>query len=149
MQRTSKSTQRGASLIELAVAVTVLVVALIGTVAAIASSSALARQTNETYAAQRAAASILEELRATPFDDVVDTFDGTTRTLPGIAGSPGTAAITLARVDDGTTSWAVYEARVVVSWTGGGAARSMELRTYVSDRARGSGLYTAPVVTQG
>lgn len=146
MQRKGKA--QGTTLAGLAAGVAFVAIALAGTIAAIASGSTLARTTAETREAQRVAASIMEEVRATDVDSLVSTFHGVTRPLDGVGNhSSGAADVVVQRIDDGTTMWAVYEVKVLVRWIRPGTApRVVEMRTLVSDRAAGSGLSPQTVV---
>ncbi len=139
---------RGTALAELAAGVAFVAIALVGTIAAITSGSALAKTTAETRAAQRVAASLMEEVRATNVDDLVASYDGATRVLDGVGtSSSGAADVTVQRIDDATTMWAVYEVTVLVRWARPGLPRVVTMKALVSDRARGSGI--APQQVQG
>ena len=139
---------QGTTLAELAAGIAIVAVALVGTIAAIASGSALAKTTAETRAALRVASSLMEEVRATDVNDLVANFNGATRTLDGVGNSSsGAADIVVQRIDNGSTMWAVYEVTVLVRWARAETPRVIEMKTLVSDRARGSGV--APQQVQG
>jgi hypothetical protein len=141
-----RSTSGGTTLAELAAGIAFVAIALVGTIAAIGSGSALAKTTAETRAAERVAASLMEEIRATNVDDIVATFHGTSRTLDGVGhSSSGAADIVIQRIDNGATMWAVYEVTILVRWARAETPRAIELKALVSDRARGSGLATQQV----
>lgn len=139
--------QKGTSLTEVAISLAILATTMLGTVAALVSGSALAHTTSETRAAQRAATSIFEEIRATPVDELVATYDDTTRHVVSLDGKEdGRVLVRVDRIDDGLTGWAVYEVAVIVRWDRSGTPRDIELRTLVSDRVKGSGLATQTVI---
>ncbi len=138
---------KGTTLSELAAGMAFVAIALVGTVAAISSGSALAKTTAETRTAQRVSASILEEVRAADMDTLVANFHGTTRALDGVGhSSSGAADVVVQRIDNGATTWAVYEVTILVRWARAGTPRAIAVKTLVSDRARGSGLATQTVV---
>ena len=93
-----KRSERGFTLVELAAGAMFLTVALLGAVAAITSGSQLALETEETRVAQRTAASLMEEIRATPFDDLVDTFHGSAHPVVSPNGTTGSADIAVQQV---------------------------------------------------
>ena len=123
-----------------------LTVALLGAVAAIASGSKLALETEETRVAQRTAASLMEEIRATPFDDLVDTYHGSAFPVTSPNGTAGAADVAVQQVVNSVAPWTVYEVRVLVRWARKDTPRVVEMRTYVSDRVRGSGIAVQSVV---
>jgi type II secretory pathway pseudopilin PulG len=138
--------QRGVTLIELAAASAFLATALLGAVAAITSSSALALETQETRVAKRAAASLMEDIRATAFDDLVDTFHGSAYPVMSPSGTAGSADVAVQQVVNSTAPWTVYEVLVMVRWARPDTPRVVAMRTYVSDRVRGSGIAVKTVL---
>jgi hypothetical protein len=128
------------TLIELAAAAGFLATALLGAVASIASASALAIETEETRLAQRTAASLMENVRATRFEDLVEVFHGSSHAVTSPSGADGAADIAIQEVPNATAPWTVYEVRILVRWERPDASRAVEVRTYVSDRVRGSGI---------
>lgn len=132
---------QGTTLAELAAGIALVAVALVGAIAGISSGSALAKTTAETRAAQRVASSLMEEVRASDIDDLVADFHGATRPLDGTGhSSSGAADIVVVRIDNGATMWAVYEVTVIVRWARAETPRTIQMKTLVSDRSRGSGV---------
>ena len=140
-------TQRGMSLVELSAASVVVAVSLLGTTAAVLAGASLSKEVTRMRAASRAATTIMEEVRATDFAQVVSTYDGTTVAVgdheSGI--DDGTARIDVVQVDNGSTTQLLYEVTVTVTFEGAAGNQSFPIVTYVSDRVAGGSLFTAPV----
>jgi prepilin-type N-terminal cleavage/methylation domain-containing protein len=82
--------RRGVTLVELAVVITVLTIALCATTNTVVTTSALNRQDHETEVARRAAEGMLETLRNTPLANVFKNYDSSTSDDPGGVGTaPG------------------------------------------------------------
>ena len=144
----TRRTQGGMSLVELAAGMAVVAIALLGVVAALSSGVGLANTTAESRAAQRVAASLLEEVRATDFDALVATHHGATRDLAefGLIDADGSADIVVRPVTNGSAAWTVHEVRILVRWARSGTPRAIEVVTYVGDRVRGSGIAVPEVL---
>jgi len=130
------------SLLELSAASIVVAVSLLGTTAAVISGATLSREVTKMRAATRAATTIMEEVRATDFAEIVSTFDGRTLTVgdheSGI--DDGTATISIVQVDNGSTTHILYEVTVNVTFEGAAGDQTYPIVTYVSDRVAGNSL---------
>jgi len=78
----------GFTLIELTVAISVLVIALCATASTVVTTGSLNKQSHETATARKAAESMMEALRNTPFATVFATYNGAASDDPA---GPGTA----------------------------------------------------------
>mgnify|MGYP001359262015 CR=1 FL=1 len=133
---------RGMSLVEVAAAAVVVAVSLLGTTAAIVSGAALTSKTRYARAAARAGAAILEDVRATDFADVQTHFAGKRFTIDDDetgAGS-GYADVTVRQVDNGSTTFQVYEVTVFVHFPALTDREIGPVVTWVCNRVDGSAL---------
>jgi prepilin-type N-terminal cleavage/methylation domain-containing protein len=130
----------GFTLVELAASVAVASVALAATAAAVTSGASLARTTEETRMASRAATSMMERVRSTPFDQIVTTFNGTTQSLQSltVSDSSGSAVVGVVDVSDPGASWKVLQVTVTASWKGVNGNVNRKFVTFVSDRRSGT-----------
>ena len=141
--------QQGFTLVEFAASVAVVAVALVGTAASIAAAAEMSRSTQQTRAASRGAATLMENIRATPFDRLVSDYDDTTHTVKGIEDSEsgtGSARVTVVEEATGSTKWKVYRVTVNTTWKGVAGDQNMSVVTYVSDRREGGALSGAVTV---
>jgi hypothetical protein len=138
--------QAGFSLVSLAVSTAVIAVALMGTTMAVATGANLTKQTTRRHVAARAVSSVMEEVRATDFADLVANFDKTSHEVAYLqdSGSRATANVTVENVDNGSAKWDVYRVAVVVRFESAGGLTEFPVVTYVSDRTEGSQLSGAP-----
>lgn len=127
----------------MAVSITLVAGALVGTAATVSVSSNLERATRETRSATRAGSLLMERVRSADFDTVVDDFHGQTVDVAellgaGYEGGNSTASVSIREIDNGSTRWTLYQVTVTVSTDQLGTTRDVELVTYVSDRANSS-----------
>lgn len=134
--------QSGLSLLELMTASVVVAVSLLGTTAAVISGASLSDEVTRMRAAQRAATSVMEDVRATDFAQLVDTYDGSRLSVSdhehGI--DDAVASVSVQQVANGSTSQLVYEVTVDVSFESATGNRSYPIVTYVSDRVAGNSM---------
>ena len=133
-------TSRGSSLVELLVAVSVLAVALVASAVGVLESSELERANAQTRALGPVLASLLDEVRATPFDEIETTWSGRSREVPGIPGSPtpAVATWTISDVAGSDSRWIVRRAGVELRWAGAHGPQQAAAVTFVSDRTIGA-----------
>ena len=84
-------------------------------------------------------ASLMEEVRGTPFSAIVTTYADQKRPVTGIPGAKSWALYTVTDVPTGSTRWLVRKVEVRLSWIGHGGTRDARAVTYVADRTTGSG----------
>lgn len=134
------------TLVELVATTAFVAVALIGTGAAVLESSELGRVNEQTRAVSRTVATLFEEVRATPFNQVDATYSGVTRTVTGIPNAPRGAQVryVVTDVPTGNTRWQVRKVQVVLSWTDKSGPRTFSTVSYVSDRSTASAPVLAP-----
>lgn len=132
----------GLTLVELTVVVAIAGVALTATAGAVTSGAMLARTTAETRAASRSSQSLMERIRATPFNDVTTAYSNQSYAMSTIGGgdSTGTCTVTVTLEDTGSSRWRVLKVTVTSNWKGGAGASSHSVVTYVCDRTDGSTL---------
>ena len=117
------------------------VISLLGATAAILSGSALAADVATLQAASRAATSVMEDVRAVDFADLVDEFNGKTFQLEPVGGlDSAVASVSTTLLNNGSTSQLVYEVSVTVTFEGPAGSQSFPFVTYVSDRVAGNSL---------
>ncbi len=138
----SRRGSRGFSLIELAVTITMVAVSLLGATAAVVSGASLVDQTSRLRAASRSASGIMEQIRATPFEDLPTTWHDTQHQIDGLAaaGGAGVASVNVREIDNGSVRWRLYEVTVNVRFAGASGDQIMPIITYVSDRTEGGSL---------
>jgi Tfp pilus assembly protein PilV len=131
---------RGLSLAEMAVSITVLAIAVLGTVTAVVAAANLARTTAETRRATRTSAALMDTVRATAFDQIVPTFGDSTYTFNDILGvdDDGSIRVAVEELDNGSDQWMVYKVTLNAEWNGMTGGESLEFVTYVADRAAAS-----------
>lgn len=135
-------TQSGLSLLEMMTASVVVAVSLLGTTAAVISGATLSQEVTRMHAAQRAATTVMEDVRGTDFAQLVDTFDETKHTICGeeYGIDDAVATVSVTQVDNGSTSQLVYEVTITVSFEGAAGGQTFPIVTYVADRVAGSSL---------
>lgn len=116
---------------------------LVGTAATIVVTSDLERTTEEVRVATRASALMMERVRSTDFDTLLDDFDGSKTSVEDLLGSTyadtgATANVRVEEVDNGSDRWLLYRVTVTVTWEGATGEQDIELVTFVSDRADSS-----------
>ena len=143
--------QSGFSLVELAAGTVMVATALLGATAAIVSSASLTKEVARTRASARAASSIMEEVRATDFAQLVTNFDGRTFDVSGGESGleTGSASVSVTLVDNGSSQHQVYEIIITVSFDGATDGQTQTIVTYASDRVAGSSLGTTTTTTGG
>ena len=134
--------ESGFTLVDLAAAVAFSSVALVATAASVISGAGMARSTAETRAAVRMSSALMERIRATPFDQLVATWNDTTHPIAEVGGgdSSGTAAVRVVPLETGSTKWSVYEVTVTSTFRGAAGENSSTLVTYVCDRFSASSM---------
>jgi type II secretory pathway pseudopilin PulG len=134
--------QAGFSLVEVAAGAVMIVTSLLGATAAILSGASLSNEVARMRAAARAASSVMEDVRATEFADVISTFDGTTVDVAiGESGlKDGTASISVREIANGSSTHLVYEITIDVTFDGATVGERQTIVTYASDRVAGSAL---------
>ena len=137
-----RARKHGFTLVELMAAVAVASIALAATAAAVTTGAQLSRTSAETRASMRAAATMMERVRSTPYSQIADTFNNTTQTLSTLATaeSSGTASVTVADVPTGSSRWGVKHVTVVARWKGVNGDTSRTFVTWICDRTAGSSL---------
>lgn len=85
----ARPSRRGSTLLETLIAISVVVVGLLGLLGSISTSVSTTAKTREAALGAEAARRVVEELRATPFGDVFATYNDDPLDDPG---GPGTAA---------------------------------------------------------
>jgi prepilin-type N-terminal cleavage/methylation domain-containing protein len=143
--------QRGMSLLEMSAASIAVAVALLGTTAAVISGASLSAEVTRMRAATRAASAIMEDVRATDFALLVDTWNENTVTVGAheTGMDDGTATLSVVQVDNGSTTQILYQVTVTVSFEGAGGAQTYPIVTYVSDRVAGNSLSSSSTVPTG
>ena len=135
-----KSSCRGLTLIEVAVAVVISSVALTATASAVTQGAILARSAAETRAAVRSMQSVIERVRATPYAQVTASFDG--QSIPmsqlGTSDSSGACTIAVAPVATGSARWTVLAVTTTATWRGVAGLSSRKMTTWVCDRTNGA-----------
>jgi hypothetical protein len=124
------------TVVELLATTAFVAVALVGTAAAVLESSELGRVNAQTRAVSRTIAGLFEEVRGCPFDQVVTTYNGVTRTVTGIPDAPRGAQARFAVTDvpTGNTRWQVRKVLGTLTWGAGTGTRALSAVSYVSDR---------------
>lgn len=119
------------------VASAVVAVSLVAGAASILESSELGRSNGQYRAAAPIVASLLDEVRATPFDAVPATWSGTTRTVAGMPDATNGASATWEVIDvaGADPRWPVRLVRVHLAWDGAGGPQTFAASTYVADRS--------------
>ena len=135
--------ESGVSLVEFAIAGTLLSVALMATTSSVFSGAGLDRAVSQKLAVTRAATSILEDVRTTDFEDVVDTFNGTSHPVTLADGTSGTVDVVVFDADPGATRWPIHGVRLSFTPAAGEPDSALSFTTFVCDRTTGSG-FTAP-----
>lgn len=127
--------QAGIGMVDALIAVSLLVIGLLATVTAALSGERLARSDGETRVAVQAASQLLDEVRASPFDALVATYDGTSRPLGSlVSGAPaGHARLSVVTEATGFTRWPVLKVTARIEMNGVSGKRVTEIATYVID----------------
>jgi Tfp pilus assembly protein PilV len=138
MQRRRRA-DRGLSLVEVAAAGVVISVGLVGTAAALLPAADLTQNAAETRAVTRLAGGLLEEVRATRFDLIDDTYTDLRRRISGIAGidgatRPATAIFEVTDEPTGSARWEVRRVTVTIRWRGPRGLNTVTAGTLVCDR---------------
>jgi hypothetical protein len=138
----------GFTVLDLSMAVVVASIALAATAAAVATGAKVARVTAESRIAVRAARSMMERVRSTPFDQITTTYNATSKQISELGGadSAGTATTSVSSIDTGSTRWRCLRVAVRVRWTGVAGAGDKSFVTYVGDRLAGSSLSSSTTV---
>ena len=139
MKRARK--QSGMSLVELGASTIVVAVSLVGTVAAVVSGAAVSEQTVQTRAAARASSTVMEQIRAIDFAELVDRYDGKTLDLRDFDGSVenGSVSISVTEEDTGNAEQ-VYKVVMTVTFQGSTKGEALRIVTYVANRTEGGSL---------
>jgi Tfp pilus assembly protein PilE len=140
MFRRGRKSRRGFTLVELTLIVAVSSVALVATAGAVTSGAKLAQTASETRAAIRATQTLMERVRATPYEDIETTFNN--RSWPmsdlGCGNDDGTCAVAVTPISTGSTRWTVLQIRVTASWKGTAGPATQTMSTIACDRENAS-----------
>ncbi len=125
------------TLVEATVSITALAGALLGVTASVLATARLDQTVADKQAASRALSSLVEEVRATPFDDLSGTWSATTRNVRvQNADAAATFLVTDAVV---SASWPVRRVQITVDMPDSSPLDVLQTTVYVSERAAGSG----------
>jgi type II secretory pathway pseudopilin PulG len=129
--------RRGSSLLAVVVALAVVAVAALAVASTLVSADRLRRQTAEDRFALLASTTLFDEIRSAAFDDLVATYDGTSRDLQAIvSGAPdGEVVLSVTEAPTGNTKWLVYRIVVEVTVDGVNGSQVHQYATCVTDEA--------------
>lgn len=132
--------KHGFTVVELLVSSAFVAVALVAAAATILESSELQRTNAQTRAAAPILASLIEEVRATPFDSLKSTWHNATRQVTGMPDCPTTTTARWEATDaaGADSRWSVVQVKVRLTWNGPRGTQTLSAVTYVSDRSGGS-----------
>ncbi len=128
----------GFTLLEVFAVVLIVVVALLGTSAALLSASRLAVETNRLRTASRATSTIIERLRSADFSTLVSRYDGARFALPDIDSSAdkGWVVVRVTRASSGSDA-PLFDVALTVS-VDGTTESSVDVVTQIADRVVGT-----------
>lgn len=124
--------ERGLSLLEVTASITMLAVAVIGLMAAIAATSHLDQQSKERLLAVNAAREVLDTVRAQPYR-VIGTNDSKIFDVVGLQPMPGQSLP--GRITVNTLAANLVEVVVTIEWKGLVGRGRLIFRTLVTDLA--------------
>ena len=109
----------GFSLVEILLGLTVIAIAIVGTVGSITSSAVLGDSNRETTIAYQGAQRVLEEMRAMPFAEVLSLYNADPADDPGLPGSAPGASFAVPGLDVRPDDADGFVGRVLFPLTGG------------------------------
>jgi len=138
--QTARRRQRGFTLVEVAIAVTIAGIALTATAGALVQGARLSKVAAETRTAMRCSQSLMERVRATPYAQVTATFNNQTFDMSaiGAGASSGQCMVVVAPVATGSAKWTVSKVTVTATWKGVSGISTQTMSTYVCDRTNGA-----------
>lgn len=135
-----KSGRAGALLLDVLLVSGMAAMALVATSASVLSAQRETQRNTQLRAATPLIASIMEEVRGTPFATLDASYNGVTRNVTGMpnAGGGATATFLVEDVPTGSARWLVRRVTVVLRWRGTTGTGEISAVTYASDRRSGT-----------
>jgi hypothetical protein len=135
LQSTFRRRTAGLGLVDALIAMTLLLIGLLSTLNVVLSGTTLGRVDGETRVVTQVASQLLDEIRATPYADMVATYHDATFTLEDRAYGVGQGHAHVSVVEDvtGFTRWPVYLVTIRVTIDGVNGTRTTEIASCVSN----------------
>ncbi len=142
MRRSSARSQSGLGLLEIMISTVIVVVVLIGTVAAILSGAQLSRETARMHAATRAMNTVMEEVRSVDATELISVYHGRRVKFSdvGISQVDGTVDISVKELGSVSDDSVLFEVEIGLTYDGATRDEHRTIVTQITTRVEGTAL---------